>query len=463
MTVWGAVRRTGRAATATISISLLLLTGMSTSAVAEPAPTPTAITVPAATAGTRDVGVGSNIWGRVSGAPNAPVRLEVLVGGSWRHSQSGMTDETGFYKLPLTHGADTPGTYTFRAVVTVDGVDYTSPQVALTRTPVAVKVSAATTGSREIRVGTNIWGRATGAPNAPVMVQALVNGSWSTSRKGTTSETGSYALPLTYGASTPGTYTFRTVVTVGGTRYASPTVTFTRTRPAVTITAATAGSRQIRVGTNIWGTAKGAPNARVSVQALVRGAWSTSQTGTTNSTGFYALPLTYGATVPGTYTFRTVVTKNGRNYTSPSVTLKRTAPQRLDPRCYTSGVVICASKKDRKVYYVRAGKIIRTLDARFGGRAYNAFGQVRMYSTKEGTFTITRKIRDEISYAYGNAPMPFSSYFYGGQAFHYSYAFAADGWIADWGSRGCINLRDWAGAQWLYNNSPVGTRVVVYK
>ncbi|HHX46746.1 MAG TPA: L,D-transpeptidase family protein, partial [Brevibacterium sp.] len=137
--------------------------------------------------------------------------------------------------------------------------------------------------------------------------------------------------------------------------------------------------------------------------------------------------------------------------------------RKLDPRCYTSGVVICASKTDRKVYYVNKGKIIKTLDARFGGRNYDTQGRLRTYSTKEGSFTVTRKVRDEVSYSYGNTPMPFSVYFYGAQAFHYSYGFARDGWVGDWGSHGCVNLRSWSGAEWLFNNVSVGTRVVVYK
>ena len=137
--------------------------------------------------------------------------------------------------------------------------------------------------------------------------------------------------------------------------------------------------------------------------------------------------------------------------------------RKLDRRCYTSGVVVCASKKDRKVYYVSKGKIVKTLDARFGGRAYDQQGKEKIYTTKEGSFTITRKVKNEVSYAYGNTPMPFTSYFYGGQGFHYSYGFAAQGWRGDWGSHGCINLRSWSGAEWLFNKVKVGTKVVVYK
>ena len=138
------------------------------------------------------------------------------------------------------------------------------------------------------------------------------------------------------------------------------------------------------------------------------------------------------------------------------------ATPRLDPRCYTNGIVLCASKSLRKTFYVNKGVVIRQLDARFGGLAYSTTGQLRTYTTAEGTFSVTRKIRDEVSYTYNNTPMPFSMYFYKGQAFHYSHGFAANGYSGNMGSHGCVNLRDWAGAEWLFNNTPVGTKVVIY-
>lgn len=231
---------------------------------------------------------------------------------------------------------------------------------------------------------------------------------------------------------------------------------------AVSVSATTAGTSAVGVATNIRGTATGAPHSPVAIQVMLNGKWSTSRYGTTDAKGAYTIPLTYAADRPGTHTYRALVTANATTYASPAVTLTRTATVRLDPRCYTKGVVVCASKKDRKVYYVDKGRIVKTLDARFGGRAYDTRGRQRMYSTREGSFTITRKIRDEVSYAYGNEPMPFSSYFHGGQAFHYSSGFARTGWVGDWGSHGCINLRSWSGAQWLFNNVRPGTRVVVY-
>lgn len=92
-----------------------------------------------------------------------------------------------------------------------------------------VTVSAATAGTKPVGVETYIWGTATGAPNRPVSVQVLVNNAWSTSQSGTTSSTGSYVLPLTYGRDTPGTLSFRVVVETSSGYGVSPTVTLTRT------------------------------------------------------------------------------------------------------------------------------------------------------------------------------------------------------------------------------------------
>ncbi|HHV22887.1 MAG TPA: L,D-transpeptidase family protein [Propionibacterium sp.] len=122
----------------------------------------------------------------------------------------------------------------------------------------------------------------------------------------------------------------------------------------------------------------------------------------------------------------------------------------VDARCRT-GRVLCISKSDRKLRWMIDGQVIREFDARFGSTAT---------PTREGTFSVTRKIRNEWSYIY-NVRMPFSMYFSGGQAVHYSDDFAARGYNG--ASGGCVNIRDYAGIQWLYDTQVrVGDRVVVY-
>lgn len=124
---------------------------------------------------------------------------------------------------------------------------------------------------------------------------------------------------------------------------------------------------------------------------------------------------------------------------------------KVDPRCMT-GRVMCISKADRKLRWMIDGQVLKEMDARFGAEAT---------PTREAEFRVFSKVRDEISYEYGNTPMPFAMYFSGGQAVHYSYDFAARGYAG--ASHGCVNIRDWDGIQWLFDTQVrIGDKVVVY-
>ena len=123
--------------------------------------------------------------------------------------------------------------------------------------------------------------------------------------------------------------------------------------------------------------------------------------------------------------------------------------QGLDPRCMT-GRVVCISKRSNKVWWVNDGAVKLTMDARFGTSEYR---------TREGTFSVQWKSRDHVSNLY-HTSMPFALFFSGGQAVHYSPDFAARGYNG--GSHGCVNLRDRAGAEALFDQTRVGDKVVVY-
>jgi hypothetical protein len=56
--------------------------------------------------------------------------------------------------------------------------------------------------------------------------------------------------------------------------------------------------------------------------------------------------------------------------------------------------------------------------------------------------------------------MPFALFFSGGQAVHYSPYFARYGYNG--GSHGCIGIRDYERAAWLFDRTPVGTKIYVY-
>lgn len=129
----------------------------------------------------------------------------------------------------------------------------------------------------------------------------------------------------------------------------------------------------------------------------------------------------------------------------PSATVNR-----IDKRCLTGARVICADKTLRKVYLVRYGKVTMTMDARFGRPSM---------PTGEGTFRIYWKDIDHVSRAY-DAAMPYSMFFNGGQAVHYSSDFARYGYTR--ASHGCINIRSYSSVAKLYSIMRVGDRVVVY-
>ncbi|MDO4412241.1 L,D-transpeptidase [Cutibacterium sp.] len=115
------------------------------------------------------------------------------------------------------------------------------------------------------------------------------------------------------------------------------------------------------------------------------------------------------------------------------------------------GTVICASKNQRKLWMVENGRIVLTLDARFGSTTN---------PTTEGVHTVYKKDKDHISGQFGS-PMPYSMFFHAGEAIHYSSGFARDGWNG--ASHGCINIRNMTGLKWLWNKTPIGRKVVVYK
>ena len=88
------------------------------------------------------------------------------------------------------------------------------------------------------------------------------------------------------------------------------------------VSIATAGTKTVGATTYAWGTVSGGAGVKACTQVLLGSRWSTSQcTTTTSATGSYAIPLTYGSTTPGTYTFRVLA----EGAVSPSATLTRTA------------------------------------------------------------------------------------------------------------------------------------------
>ncbi|WP_374970767.1 peptidoglycan-binding protein [Terrabacter sp. BE26] len=120
----------------------------------------------------------------------------------------------------------------------------------------------------------------------------------------------------------------------------------------------------------------------------------------------------------------------------------------LDARCRT-GRVMCVNKATRTLTWVVNGKPLMVMWARFGGPGRE---------TREGTFSVSRKYEYVISNLYFT-PMPYSMFFSGGQAVHYSSNFARLGYASS--SHGCVNIADLAQVKSLYFQVRVGDKVVV--
>lgn len=116
----------------------------------------------------------------------------------------------------------------------------------------------------------------------------------------------------------------------------------------------------------------------------------------------------------------------------------------------TTGTVICIDKTQRIIRLVQDGTTEVALDARFGSF---------LTETREGTFEIYDKKADDFSTLFG-VPMQYSMYFSGGQAIHYSPYFDRDGYSG--ASAGCVNTRDLAGTEVMFEAVPLGTSVYIY-
>ncbi|MFE7547650.1 L,D-transpeptidase family protein [Streptomyces gardneri] len=130
----------------------------------------------------------------------------------------------------------------------------------------------------------------------------------------------------------------------------------------------------------------------------------------------------------------------------PSTTNKLDTP---DAACMT-GRVLCISKESRTLAWMIDGKVVSSMDVRFGSENT---------PTREGTFSVGWKARKWTSTIY-HTPMPYAMFFSGGQAVHYSSDFAARGYNG--ASHGCVNVRDRAKLSALFDQVKVGDKVVVH-
>lgn len=132
-------------------------------------------------------------------------------------------------------------------------------------------------------------------------------------------------------------------------------------------------------------------------------------------------------------------------------------PGQLPKICLSEQKVLCIDKSTKLLRYVKDGKVILSLDVRFG---------VPGLETPEGAQRVWFRWADATSGINGpdqpRAPMPWALFFNGSVAVHYSPTFAYNGYYPGGGSHGCVNVADLGGVRWLFYQIPVGTLVYVY-
>ena len=150
-------------------------------------------------------------------------------------------------------------------------------------------------------------------------------------------------------------------------------------------------------------------------------------------------------------TWNKLVKKTGTIKISSGSSGSSSGGKKIDKRCKFSGRALCIDKTRDKLYYLKNGKVVKTMDARFGCASTR---------TREGRFKVNWKSRHHVSSIY-HTPMPYAMFFSGGQAVHYSSDFAARGYNGC--SHGCVNIRNKSGIRWVFNRIHVGDRVIVYR
>ncbi len=107
---------------------------------------------------------------------------------------------------------------------------------------------------------------------------------------------------------------------------------------------------------------------------------------------------------------------------------------------------VCVDIDGRRTWLQNNGEL-------YYGPVYHAPGKPGE-DTPRGTFWVNRKVKDEISYEFNNAPMPYAVYFtYNGHAFHQG--------NTSYDSAGCVRL-DPQHAQKYFNDLHIGDKVFIY-
>jgi lipoprotein-anchoring transpeptidase ErfK/SrfK len=112
----------------------------------------------------------------------------------------------------------------------------------------------------------------------------------------------------------------------------------------------------------------------------------------------------------------------------------------------SAAAVACVSLSRQEAWFVSGGKVVRGPIPVATGRAG--------YGTELGTFQVYRKNRMWYSTIYNNAPMPYSVFSDGGEAFHQGSTSVR--------SHGCVHVGA-SNASWIFNFLHIGDEVQVVR
>ncbi|MFT3876662.1 MAG: L,D-transpeptidase family protein [Propioniciclava sp.] len=135
--------------------------------------------------------------------------------------------------------------------------------------------------------------------------------------------------------------------------------------------------------------------------------------------------------------------------------------EELPAECTIPGVVLCVDQAHDTLRWIRDGEVVKTIKVRTGGFITEPkTGKWRVHATVNGFYRVYNKHRNPKSENYGAGAMPYAVMFDPNMYFHYSSDFAKRGYATS--SHGCVNIGSKEEAKWVFDNTPIDARVLIY-
>lgn len=404
-------------------------------------------------------------------APGETVRVwwDTVPAKSWRLFGATTADANGSYRLEVPIGSAAHFSFIATNGFAPGTASDEAWQSEATQVVVGASSSlgvASSTGAFKIGSQYIFTGRALPGAKVTIWWDATPSGGWRTFGSTVAGSDGSFRVLLPIGSAS----SFRFTATAGqapgqgrGWETKAVAVKVGSTTSSGTLAVGSAPGGFLVGGSYVF-SGRTAPGSKVTVwwDAQPWAGWRVFGRTTADSAGNYRLMLPNSSAAnfrfAATSGERPDATSNG-GWASAVVPVtsrvKAVAPVKpvptmtLDPRCKT-GRAICVSKRESTLAWVVNGKIQFTMDVRFGSSKL---------PTRNGAFKVTWKSRNHVSSIYHSA-MPFSLFFDGGRAVHFSRSFMEFGYRGN--SAGCVNTRDYEQSRILFDLARTGDKVIVF-